>query len=117
MELKIFFKTLMLHVDKKSCMFMGKVILRTVIYVKKSLVFITCFIVSCLLTIYGMPLNKLMLKAVDYSYQCCGRYLAENYEYGTDPVSFMAIVVTNIGLAIVLMFLVRVVRRGVCGFL
>lgn len=116
MGLNVFFKTLMLRVGKQSCMFMGKVILRTVIYVKKSLIFITCFIVSCLLTIYGMPLNKLMLKAVDYSYQCCGRYLTENYEYGADPFSFMAIVVTNIGLAIILMFLLKVVRRGVCCF-
>ena len=78
--------------------------------------FIACFIVSCLLTTYGMPLNSLMLKVIDYSYQCCRRYLAENYEYGTDPVSFMAIVVTNIALAIVLMFLIRVIRRGINCF-
>ena len=90
--------------------------MQTVKYVKKSLMFIACFIVACLLTTYGMPLNSLMLKVIDYSYQCCGRYLTESYEYGTDPVSFMTIVVVNIGLAIVLMFLVRVVRRGICGF-
>ncbi|WP_253851861.1 hypothetical protein [Pantoea sp. OXWO6B1] len=60
---------------------------------------------------YGMPLYSLTAWIVDRSHLVFGRYQADVYEAGTDPVTFFALLAVITFYAAILFGLIRMVVR------
>jgi len=57
---------------------------------------------------YGMPLYPLTAWLVDHSHQLFGRYQADVYEAGTDPVTFFSLLGVIIIYAVALYWLIKI---------
>jgi hypothetical protein len=88
--------------------FRETVTLQTAKFVKKALGFALCFIVAFMISRYGMPLYPLTAWLVDHSHQLFGRYQADVYEAGTDPVTFFSLLGVIIIYAVALYWLIKI---------
>lgn len=82
--------------------------MQTAKFVKKALGFALCFIVAFMISRYGMPLYPLTAWLVDHSHQLFGRYQADVYEAGTDPVTFFSLLGVIIIYAVALYWLIKI---------
>lgn len=90
-----------------TLMFRETVTLQTAKFVKKASGFALCFIVAFMISRYGMPLYSLTEWLVDHSHELFGRYQADVYEAGTDPVTFFSLLVVIFIYAAVLYWLMK----------
>lgn len=91
--------------------FRETVILQTAKFVKKAAGFALCFVVAFMMSRYGMPLYSLTAWMVDHSHLVFGRYQADVYEAGTDPMTFFALLAVITLYAAILFGLIRMVVR------
>lgn len=89
--------------------------LQTAKFVKKAAGFALCFVVSFMMSRYGMPLYSLTAWIVDHAHQIFGRYQTDVYEAGTDPVTFFALLAVITFYAAILYGLIRVMFRKLKG--
>ncbi|MDJ0034211.1 MULTISPECIES: hypothetical protein [Erwiniaceae] len=85
--------------------------MQTAKFVKKAAGFALCFVVAFMMSRYGMPLYSLTAWIVDHSHLFFGRYQADVYEAGTDPVTFFALLAVITLYAAILFSLIRMVVR------
>ncbi|WP_324022167.1 hypothetical protein GC090_22085 (plasmid) [Pantoea sp. JZ29] len=85
--------------------------MQTARFVKKAAGFALCFVVAFMMSRYGMPLYSLTAWIVDHSHLVFGRYQADVYEAGTDPVTFFALLAVITLYAAILFGLIRMVVR------
>jgi len=85
--------------------------LQTAKFVKKAAGFALCFVVAFMMSRYGMPLYSLTAWMVDHSHLVFGRYQADVYEAGTDPMTFFALLAVITLYAAILFGLIRMVVR------
>ena len=85
--------------------------MQTAKFVKKAAGFALCFVVAFMMSRYGMPLYSLTAWMVDHSHLVFGRYQADVYEAGTDPVTFFALLAVITLYAAILFGLIRMVVR------
>ncbi|QKJ87404.1 hypothetical protein PMPD1_2462 [Paramixta manurensis] len=83
------------------------VILKTAKYVKNIALFIICFILAFVISMYGMPLNSLTQSVVDWSYAHFSHILTGVYESESDPVTFTALMVMLLLYALILFFIIK----------
>ena len=85
--------------------------MQTAKFVKKAAGFALCFVVAFMMSRYGMPLYSLTAWMVDHSHLVFGRYQADVYEAGTDPMTFFALLAVITLYAAILFGLIRMVVR------
>ncbi|MEN4545911.1 hypothetical protein [Pantoea agglomerans] len=89
--------------------------MQTAEFVKKAAGFALCFVVAFMMSRYGMPLYSLTAWIVNHSHQVLGRYQADVYEAGTDPVTFFTLLGVITLYAVVLYSLIRRFFRKIKG--
>ncbi len=88
-------------------MYRGTVILMTARYVKKIGLFVVCYVLAFYISSYGMPLHSMTSSIITHAHNIFGKYQQDIYEAGSDPVTFIALLVTIAVYAGIIYWIVR----------
>lgn len=76
-------------------------------YGKNIILYIACFIVALFLSRYGMPLHSFTQYIVDGAHNFFDQYQKDIYEPGSDPATFIALIVVVAVYAMILYFILK----------
>lgn len=93
--------------------FRERVTLQTAKFVKNGGLFVLCFICAFWLSRYGMPLHSMTTHIIEYSQQIFGKYQADIYEAGTDPITFTSLIATILLYALIIFGVAKIIIRKI----
>lgn len=85
--------------------------MQTANFVKKAGGFVLCFMLAFVLSRYGMPLHQPSTWFINQLCQIFSRYQTDIYEPGTDPATFISLIVVMSVYAFVLYWLFKMALR------
>jgi hypothetical protein len=60
-----------------------------------------------------MPLHSITTHIIEYSQQIFGRYQADIYEAGTDPITFISLMITILLYALIIFGVAKIIIRKI----